>query len=78
MKKIFLSIILTSAFAVAGTYPLETCVVSGEKLVEMGSPFVFNYKGTEVHLCCERCQAKFEKNPEKYLAKLAEASKPGN
>ncbi len=78
MKTIFAFLLMSSALALAGTYPLETCVVSGEKLGEMGSPYVFNYKGTEVHLCCDRCKAKFEKDLEKYLAKLAEASKPGN
>lgn len=78
MKKFLLSLLMFPAFALAGTYPLDTCIVSGEKLGEMGPPFVLNYKGTEVRLCCDRCQAKFEKNPEKYLARLAEASKSGN
>ncbi|MFZ4774295.1 MAG: hypothetical protein ACOYM3_02960 [Terrimicrobiaceae bacterium] len=77
MKKTLLILLSTLSFALAGDYPLKTCVVSGEKLGEMGKPYIFNYKGTEVRLCCEDCQAKFEKNPEKYLAKIAEASKSG-
>jgi YHS domain-containing protein len=54
----------------AGEYPLKTCVVSGEKLGEMGDAFVFVYQGTEVRLCCEMCKPKFDKNPAKYLEKL--------
>ncbi len=69
---------MSTTLASAGTYPLETCVVSGEKLGEMGKPYVLMHKGTEVRLCCDRCQAKFEKDPAKYLAKIAGATKPGN
>jgi len=64
-------------FAMAGDYPLKTCVVSGEKLGEMGKPYIFKYQGTEVRLCCEGCRAKFEKNPTKYLEKISAASKAG-
>ncbi len=28
------------------------------------------YKGKKVYFCCPGCKAKFEKEPEKYLAKL--------
>ncbi len=35
----------------AKKYPLETCVVSGEKLGSMGDAYVFKYKGREVKLC---------------------------
>lgn len=55
-------------------YPLTTCVVSGEKLGEMGTPVVFNYKGTEVRFCCNDCLKTFKKDPEKYLAKLKKAA----
>ena len=58
----------------ADTYPLTTCVVSGEKLGEMGAPAVINYKGTEVKFCCNSCVKKFNADSEKYLAKLKEAS----
>lgn len=64
-------------FVMAGEYPLTTCVVSGEKLGEMGKPYVFKHEGTEVRLCCEDCQAKFDKDPAKYLGKIAEAAKAG-
>jgi YHS domain-containing protein len=51
-------------------YPLETCVVSGEKLGSMGEPFVITHEGTEVRFCCDSCLPKFKKDPAKYLAKL--------
>jgi YHS domain-containing protein len=77
MKK-FLFILLSSlSLAMSAEYPLTTCVVSGEKLDGMGKPYVFQYQGTEVRLCCEDCRAKFDKDPAKYLAKIAGASKSG-
>ena len=67
-----LALLMLGAVTVAhaDSYPLKTCVVSGEKLGEMGPPVVINYKGTEVRFCCNSCPKKFYKNPEKYLAKL--------
>ena len=55
-------------------YPLTVCVVSGEKLGEMGKPVEYDYKGTLVKFCCKECIGKFENEPEKYLAKLKEVS----
>ena len=54
-------------------YPLDTCVVSGETLGEMGKPFVFEHDGKEVQLCCKSCKKKFDKDPEKFMKKLEEA-----
>ena len=51
-------------------YPLKTCIVSGEKLGEMGDPHVFTYKGQEIKLCCKNCRKDFDAEPAKYLAKL--------
>jgi YHS domain-containing protein len=56
-------------------YPLKTCVVSDEKLGEMGKPYVMKYKGREVQLCCSSCEKDFKKDPDKYLKKLDEAEK---
>jgi len=58
-------------------YPLDTCAVSGEKLGEMGKPFVFTYEGQEIKLCCKNCQKDFKKDPAKYVKKikLAQAEK---
>ena len=52
-------------------YPLKTCIVSGEKLGEMGEPVVFVHEGQEIKLCCKNCRKDFDKEPAKYLAKLA-------
>lgn len=53
-----------------GSYPLTTCIVSGEKLDSMGQPHVFTHEGTEVRLCCKSCVPDFDKEPGKYMAKL--------
>jgi len=75
MEKLLLIILSTASLAMAGEYPLKTCVISGEKLGEMGTPYVFQHEGTEVRLCCAGCKATFEKDPAKYLAVIAGASK---
>ncbi len=54
-------------------YPLDVCVVSGEKLGSMGDPVVLKHEGREVRLCCPGCIDKFKKEPAKYLKKLDEA-----
>lgn len=56
-------------------YPVATCVVSGEKLGGMGDPYVFDYKGQEIKLCCKSCLKDFNKDPEKFLKKLADEAK---
>ena len=59
-------------------YPLKTCIVSGEKLDgDMGKPYVFVEKGQEIKLCCKSCLKDFQKDPAKYLKKIAEAKKGG-
>ena len=54
---------------------LTTCPVSGEKLGEMGKPYIFEYKGREVKLCCPDCKKDFEKDPAKYMKKIEAADK---
>jgi YHS domain-containing protein len=56
-------------------YPLTTCVVSGEKLGEMGKPHVIQYEGREVQFCCPSCEKEFKKDPAKYLKKIDDAAK---
>ncbi|MDP3849386.1 MAG: hypothetical protein Q8Q59_02700 [Luteolibacter sp.] len=51
-------------------YPLDTCIVSDEKLGEMGKPVVFVHQGREIKLCCKDCRKDFDKDPAKYLKKL--------
>lgn len=52
-------------------YPLDTCVVSGEKLGEMGEPRRFVHGNQEIKLCCPGCEKDFRKDPDRYLRKLA-------
>jgi YHS domain-containing protein len=66
----------TKTDAKAGTakpYPLDKCVVSGEKLGEMGKPYVFTHEGREIKLCCKSCLKDFKKDPAKYVKKIEEA-----
>jgi hypothetical protein len=51
-------------------YPKDTCIVSDNKLGSMGTPVTKVYADQEVKFCCKPCVAKFEKDPQKYLAKL--------
>ena len=54
-------------------YTLDKCVVSGEKLGEMGKPYVFTHEGREIKLCCKSCLKDFKKDPAKYVKKIEEA-----
>ena len=54
---------------------LTTCPVSGDKLGEMGKPFVFEYKGQEVKLCCKNCKKDFDKDPAKFIKLIRAADK---
>ena len=56
-------------------YPLTTCVVSGEKLGEMGDAIKYQYQGREVQFCCKGCIKAFEKDPAKYLKLIDDATK---
>jgi len=56
-------------------YPLTTCVVSGEKLGEMGKPYIYTHEGREVRFCCKGCLKDFKADPAKYLKKLDDAGK---
>ncbi len=58
------------AAVVESTYPLETCVVSGEALDSMGKPYVFTYEEQEVRLCCKDCKKEFDKEPAEFMKKL--------
>ena len=56
-------------------YLLKTCIVSDEKLGEMGDPYVFTHEGREIKLCCKSCLKDFKKDPAKYMAKIEAADK---
>ncbi|HEX2748243.1 MAG TPA: hypothetical protein VHM91_09625 [Verrucomicrobiales bacterium] len=51
-------------------YPLNTCIVSGNKLGSMGTVQSLVHEGQEIKFCCKPCVGKFKKDPAKYLAKL--------
>ena len=55
------------------TYPLETCVVSGEELGSMGDPVDFVHEGRLVRFCCGMCEGPFAEDPAKHLAMIDEA-----
>lgn len=63
----------------AKAYPLDTCLVSDEKLgadPDM-KPYVFTHEGQEIKLCCKSCLKSFKKDPAKYLKKLESAGPAG-
>ncbi|MCX7048145.1 MAG: hypothetical protein NTX50_22005 [Candidatus Sumerlaeota bacterium] len=55
-------------------YPLEKCVVTGEKLGgDMGKPVEYVYKNRLVRFCCTGCVKGFEKEPAKYFPQIEKA-----
>jgi YHS domain-containing protein len=76
-----LAALLTAPFAASADdknatpskpYPLDTCIVSGEKLDADASmkTYTFVHEGQEIRLCCKGCLKDFKKEPAKYLKKL--------
>jgi len=51
-------------------YPLDYCIVTGDKLGEMGSVVRYNHEGRDIRFCCSDCIGDFESDPERYIAKL--------
>lgn len=56
-------------------YPLETCIVTDNKLGAMGDEVTMVYEGQEIKFCCKPCKKKFEKEPARYLPKLKPQAK---
>jgi YHS domain-containing protein len=56
-------------------YPLTTCVVMGDELVDEGEDAAIDhvYRNRLVRLCCKGCVRRFEKSPTEYLKKIDEA-----
>ncbi len=66
LKKLDEAVVL----AQRGIYPLDTCVISGEKLGAMGPP-VEHVDGTRlVRFCCDSCVAEYKKDPAASMAKI--------
>jgi len=57
----------------AKAYTLTTCIVTDEKLDAMGGAVTLVHEGQEVKFCCKGCIKDFNKDPAKFLKKLAEA-----
>lgn len=51
----------------------QVCPVSGEHLGSMDTPIKVEFEGKAAFLCCDSCKDGFDKEPAKYLAKLAES-----
>lgn len=56
----------------SASYPLDTCLISGDKLGD--EPIDFVYENRLVRFCCDMCVDGFLKNPNAGLAKLNEAA----
>lgn len=56
--------------AAAREYPLDTCIVAGEKLGSMGDPIVMVYGEQQIKFCCKGCIDDFKDNPAGMIAKL--------
>ncbi|MEI7910377.1 MAG: hypothetical protein WCK77_12130 [Verrucomicrobiota bacterium] len=84
MKKILTFVLILASASLYAAEPaakakpfpesITTCLISGEKLGEMGKPYVFVYEGQEVKLCCKNCLKKFNAEPAKYIAKINAAT----
>jgi YHS domain-containing protein len=56
------------------TYPLDTCIVSGEVLGADGDDVITReYDGREVRFCCKKCVKDFEQKQASYLQQLDQA-----
>lgn len=53
----------------------KICPVTTLKLGAMGDPVPVDVVGRKVWICCDGCESKLTKSPDKYLAKLAPAPK---
>ncbi len=58
-------------------YPLNTCLVSGEKFDSNEKPYTFVYEEKEIKFCCQDCMKDFKKDTAKYMKQLAAADKSG-
>jgi Cu(I)/Ag(I) efflux system membrane fusion protein len=59
--------------AAKGDYPLDYCLVTGQKLGSMGDPVELKHEGRTFKFCCDGCPPKFKADPAKYIKLLDEA-----
>ena len=57
-------------------YPIDTCLISGEKLGSMGDSVNFVMGNRLYRLCCKMCKKKVKAEPSKYRAMLDSGAKP--
>jgi len=50
-------------------YPLDKCMISGEKLGEMGKPHVEVIDGREFKFCCPGCVKDVKQDPKRFAAR---------
>jgi YHS domain-containing protein len=62
----------TATTAAAASTEQTLCPITGDKIDK--SVFV-EYQGKKVYFCCAACKSAFNKNPEKYMAKLPQFAK---
>jgi YHS domain-containing protein len=58
-------------------YPIDYCLICGDKVVGTNPVVVINYQGQELRFCCKHCVKTFKQDPAKYLKKLHDAGNPG-
>jgi len=51
-------------------YPIDKCVISGEKLGSMGAPIDMMYGHRLVRFCCKGCLSSYRKDPAGTVAKI--------
>ena len=56
------------------SYPLQTCLVTGDGLDDMDERVTIVHEGQIFEFCCKPCLKKFNKNPAKYVKALAKAA----
>ena len=66
------------AEALIPSYPIKTCLVSGDALGGMGETVDALYGDRLVRFCCKGCVKSFNKNPAQYLPKLETSAKPAS
>ncbi|MCW8133588.1 MAG: hypothetical protein KIS92_24805 [Planctomycetota bacterium] len=58
-------------------YPVDFCIVGGEKLGSMGDPVEYQHEGRTVKFCCKGCVSSFKKDPAHFIGELDRAAKAG-
>lgn len=51
-------------------YPLDHCVVTGDKLDAMGGAVTLVHEGRHIQFCCDTCVVEFKDDPAQWLKKI--------